>query len=37
MEGYLETLATSIPAAPAADREFLREDFFSINPVAKAP
>lgn len=37
MEGCAQTLATSIAAAPAANREFLKEDFFSINPAAKAP
>ena len=37
MEGCAQTLATSIPAAPAANREFLKEDFFSFNPVAKTP
>jgi len=37
MEGCAQTLATCIPAAPAANREFLKEDFFSINPAAKAP
>ena len=37
VHGCLQTLAMRIPAAPAADREFLKEDFFSISPVAKAP